>query len=91
MKDKTMRRRFKKLSRKKRNENCGVDLGLNVHPIRRGLGNEFYCNKKITFEDSTEKKYIKSYYKGWRRAEIINRRLLRRRLKAGLKKEYSEY
>ena len=43
-------------------------------------------HKKITFEDSTEKKYIKSYYKGWRRAEIINRRLLRRRLKAGLKK-----
>ena len=43
-------------------------------------------HKKITFEDSTEKKYIKSYYKGWRGAEIINRRLHRRRLKAGLKK-----
>jgi hypothetical protein len=47
-------------------------------------------HKKITFEDSTEKKYIKSYFKGWRRAEIINRRLLRRRINAQWNKELSE-
>ncbi|MBQ5311918.1 MAG: hypothetical protein ILP19_07765 [Oscillospiraceae bacterium] len=43
-------------------------------------------HKKLTFEDSTEKRYIKSCFKGWSCAKRINRRLCRRRMRVLLKR-----
>ncbi len=44
-------------------------------------------HKKMTFEDSTEKQWIKSCFKGWARDKRINRQLFRRRMDEQCRKD----
>ena len=46
--------------------------------------------KKMTFEDSTEKQWIKSCFKGWARDKRINRQLFRRRMDEQCRKDISD-
>ena len=47
-------------------------------------------HKKITFEDRTEKQWIKSCFKGWARDKKINRQLFRRRMDEQCRKDISD-
>ena len=47
-------------------------------------------HKKMTFEDSTEKQWIKSCFKGWAQDKKINRQLFRRRMNEQCRKDGSE-
>jgi hypothetical protein len=46
-------------------------------------------HKKLTFEDRTEKQWVRTDFKGWMRVKTGNRKLFRRRMDALCRQEYS--
>ncbi|WP_295084499.1 hypothetical protein [Ruminococcus sp.] len=47
-------------------------------------------HKKMIFEDTTEKKWIRSCFKGWAHDKRINRQLFRRRMDEQCRKGISD-
>ena len=47
-------------------------------------------HKKMTFEDSTEKQWIKSCFKGWARDKRLNHQLFRRKMDEQQRKDFSD-